>query len=98
MTIAKQSLLNAAKAVLNQYGKDKSYLSVDIDGDVIQALRIAVSEAETYTPLTDDNRRKIMQEFIEGACSYKTLALNVERAVIERLGLRWPTPPAPDKP
>ena len=92
MTIAKQSLLEAAKAVVENWYQNKAVV------DSIEALLQAVQDADhiedslgmVYTPLTDDNRRKIMQEFIEGACSYKTLALNVERAVIERLGMRWP--------
>ena len=39
-------LLEAAKAVLNQYSKSRSYLSADIGSDVMEALRQAVNEAE----------------------------------------------------
>ena len=35
-------LLEAAKAVLNQYSKSRSYLSADIDSDVMEALRQAL--------------------------------------------------------
>ena len=85
------TLLEAAKAVLNQYGKDKSYLSVDIDGDVIQALRQAVQaeqDVPVYTPMTDDELRGIaVRNF---TYNNEEFTRNIERAVIKRLGLRWP--------
>ena len=46
-------LLEAAKAVLNQYSKSRSYLSADIDSDVMEALRQAVNEAERKQALTE---------------------------------------------
>ena len=85
------NLRKAAQDIIEDV--DSPYIPDEIrmvDVKLIEALRQAVQDAEVYTPMTDDDRRKIMQEFIEGACSYKTLALNVERAIIERLGLRWP--------
>lgn len=90
MTTAKQSLLEVAKAVVKDWDNHRQlWEGTSEDASAVELLRQAVQGAQdvqVYTPMTDDDRRKITQE----ACSYKTLALNVERAVIKRLGMRWP--------
>ena len=67
-----------------------------VDVKLIEALRQAVQDAEVYTPLTDDTFHKIASENIDEMNAggwinlYETYGKAVERAVIKRLGLRWP--------
>jgi len=88
------TLLEAAKAVTESWTKDNYIVRYDFGGKV-EALRKAVQDAEVYTPMTDD---EILLKF--DACDlrsrltpypHKTLMdlRYVERAVIERLGMRW---------
>ena len=93
MTIAKQSLLEAAKAVLDASARNH------LRKHHLDALRQAVQaeqDVPVYTPMTDD---EILLKF--DACDlrsrltpypHKTLMdlRYVERAIIESLGLRWP--------
>ena len=88
-------LLKCAKKVLDRYDGDGviSYLQ---DSDVMEPLRQAVQEAETYKPMTNYEHYKIWasdgnympsdeysQDFI-WEDERKT-----ERAVVARLGLKW---------
>lgn len=81
---AKWSLLEEANNVVACW--DDPSLAME---PAIEALRIAVSEAETYTPMTDDEHLEVWQSNNDDEVrnSYERY---IERAVIERLGLRWP--------
>lgn len=95
-------LLEAAEAVLDCWNAPR----IDDDGrEVIEtwpmqklmdALRQAMQEAETYKPMTDDeldaitNKQWGKQSPDIMYAAYRASHRAVERAVIERLGMRWP--------
>ena len=61
-----------------------------VDVNLIEALRQAVQaeqDVPVYTPMTDDERRTLSGSIYE--CRFAGVE-KIERAVIERLGLRWP--------
>ena len=95
-------LLKCAKKVLDRYDGDGviSYLQ---DSDIMEPLRQAVKDTDiskmettdhipdvgkmVYTPMTDD---EIDDIYLYGKTAYRVDGLHdVERAVIERLGLKW---------
>ena len=84
-------LLKTAKAVVENWYQNKAVV------DSIEALRQAAQDAEVYTPFTNAEHYQIW------SADGKFLPISdwnlndvwederaVERAVIERLGLRWP--------
>lgn len=87
-------LIEAAKAVLGSYDVWLAESGDDVDPQM-EALRQAVQEAETYKPMTDDERNGVINRWRDGNAddwehSRQYLSEVVERIVIERLGLRWP--------
>ena len=84
------SLLEAAKAVTESWTKDNYIVRYDFGGKV-EALRQAVQaeqDVPVYTPMTDDELRGIaVRNF---TYNNEEFTRNIERAVIKRLGLRWP--------
>ena len=83
-------LLEAAKAVLDASARNH------LRKHHLDALRQAVQDAQVYTPMTDDDFHKIASENIDEMNAggwlnlYEVYGKAVERAVIERLGMRWP--------
>lgn len=88
MTITKQSLLEAAKAVIKRW--DSPRWNWDIHtGVYIEALRQAVQDAEVYTPMTDDEMQSLSAAWEGDDDSEYCWEHYIERAVIERLRIRW---------
>lgn len=86
-------LLEAAKDVIARWDSPQWKWDTHT-GVYIDALRQAVQDAEVYTPMTDDESDAITKaQWGQYALLIAHRACNrsVERAVIERLGLRWPT-------
>ena len=79
------TLLEAAKAVLDNEDRINESLSY-LSAEPMDALRQAVQDAEVYTPLTLEDIVKLFPAVVDELAMIR----GTERAVIERLGMRWP--------
>lgn len=84
-------LLESAKDVLNQYSKSRSYLSADIDSDVMEALRQALADhipdvgKMIYVPMSKEEHLAIAMQCM-GADNWQQEAMEaVELAVVARM-------------
>ena len=84
-------LIETAKAVLKSANQDYVISPCLVDSSIIEALRQAVAEAKVYTPMTYDEKSKIMKGLskLKFSNPYSAYFNAGERAVIERQGLTW---------
>lgn len=77
-------LLEAAKAVVENWYQNKAVV------DSIEALHQASQDAEVYTPMNMDEIGNVIVHHAPLYRSDVDWFKSIERAVIERLGVRWP--------